>query len=104
MRAKRMLRAIKLFLCWAMLCPPVLPLQAPSLGRLVIASDPPNATITINDKVMSQPTDSTFVVGPGTYSVAVKGGPGNLSCAAKNIAISAGQSVKVTCTKAGWSE
>jgi hypothetical protein len=101
MKANKTLRVIKLMLCWIILCPPVLPFQAPSLGRLVIASDPPNATITINGKVMTQQTEATFVVGPGTYSVVVRGGPGNLSCA-KDVLISAGQSVKVICTRSGW--
>jgi hypothetical protein len=55
-------------------------------------------------EVANDPTDATFVVGPGKYTVAVSGGQGNLNCAPKEFAIAAAQVKTVTCSSSGWSE
>ena len=41
-------------------------------GTLMITSDPPGATITINNKVQSQMTPATINLPPGTYTVKVE--------------------------------
>ncbi|MGB8771262.1 MAG: PEGA domain-containing protein, partial [Candidatus Korobacteraceae bacterium] len=64
---------------------------------LHITSKPPGANIVIDGKPRQELTDTTLVVSPGTYKVAVTGGPGNLNCPEKEYTVSPGQIVEVTC-------
>jgi len=104
MGRNRVRPATKIAVCCAAVFASVVVGQSPGLGRLVIASNPSGARITVNGKAMQQATDATFVVGPGKYAVTVNGGPGNLNCPAKEITITPGQDSRMTCTKAGWAE
>jgi hypothetical protein len=101
---RRLPPVIRTMACCLMVVMPSAALQSPGLARLAINSKPPGASITVNGKAMNQPTDATFVVGPGKYTVAVSGGQGNLNCAPKEFAIAAGQVKTVTCSSSGWSE
>jgi PEGA domain len=104
MRARTMRLAFEVSLCWGMVGPHAALLQSPNFGggRLVINSDPQGAHILINDRQMQQTTDFTYVVGPGTYKVAVTGGSGNLNCAQKSVQVTSGNTATVTCTAKGW--
>ena len=82
--------------------PPTLHLQSPGFGKLVIQSNPPGATIRINDRQQKEPTDFTYGVGQGIYKVSVTGGPGGLHCDEKTVTVNAGSTVTVMCTTNGW--
>ena len=96
--------AIELFLCWALVGPAALSMQAPGFdgGKLEIKSVPEGARISVNDKQLEQLTNAAFVVSPGNYKVAVTGGSGPLNCGDRNVYISSGSDVIVTCTAKGW--
>jgi hypothetical protein len=96
--------AIELSIGWALLRPPALELQSPGFdgGKLEINSVPEGANISINGKTAQQRTNTTYVVSPGSYKVAVTGGPGNLNCGEKSVSVSSGSTVTVTCTSKGW--
>jgi hypothetical protein len=77
----------------------------PSLGRLVISSEPAGATVTINGKKQNQPTNATFVVSAGkytVYTVSVASVDGKLKCGDTRLTVSVGQAVARTCTATGW--
>ena len=71
-------------------------------GKLTVTSTPKGAAIFVNGKQMGQSTDASFVISPGTYKVSVSGGAGNLNCAVKSVQVTAGGSIEVNCTSAGW--
>jgi hypothetical protein len=73
----------------------------PSLGRLVISSEPPGATVTINGKQQNQLTNASFVVSAGKYTVSVANADGKLKCS-DTLIVSVGQVVKRNCTATGW--
>src|SRR5205085_12601297 len=76
-----------LILCCA-LSGTVLSLQMPTQpGRLVIASAPAGATITLNDQTLDQKTNVTLVVPSGVYRVAVVGGAGNMNCSQNDVQV-----------------
>jgi len=107
MSVSLMQRAIELFLCLTFMSPSAALLQAPGFngGRLVIQSAPhTGANIFINQKPTSRQTNSAFMVSPGTYWVAVTGGPDNLNCGgdAGKVEISSGSIVTLTCTASGF--
>jgi hypothetical protein len=84
-------------LLWTVsLCP-----QMPSLGRLVISSEPAGATVTINGRQQSQLTNATFVVSAGKYTVSVASADRRLKCS-DTLIVSVGQVVKRNCTATGW--
>jgi len=107
MSASTKQRAIELFLCWTLVgLSAVLP-QAPGFngGRLAVQSTPhTGANIFINQKPTNRQTNSTFVVSPGTYYVAVTGGPDHLNCGgdAGKVQITSGSVVTLTCNKSGF--
>ena len=68
----------KIMLVAAFLWPATLAPQMPSVGRLVISSEPTGAMVTINGKQQDQPTNATFVVSAGTYKVSVASVDGKL--------------------------
>jgi hypothetical protein len=74
----------------------------PSLGRLVISSEPAGAIVTINGKQQSQRTNATFVVSAGKYNVSVASPDGRLKCDAIPLTVSVGQAVARICTASGW--
>src|SRR5215813_10362810 len=76
--------------------------QVPPVGRLVISSDPPGATVTINGNPMDQHTNATFTVSAGTYTVSVASADGGLRCPEKSVPVSPGQTVSYTCSAGGW--
>jgi len=104
MRGRVIRSAIEASLCWALLGSHAVLPQSPNFGggRLVVKSDPKGARIVINDRQMPQGTDFTYVVGPGTYKVAVLGGAGNLNCSQKSVQVASGATVTLTCTAKGW--
>jgi hypothetical protein len=102
-----MQRAIELFLCWTFISLSAVLAQAPGFngGRLVIQSAPhTGANIFINRQSTNRQTNSTFVVSPGAYWVAVTGGPDNLNCGgdAGKVQITSGSVVTLTCTTSGF--
>jgi hypothetical protein len=50
----------------------------------------------------TQSTDLSLVVSPGAYTVSVGIQGGKPFCAAKQITVTAGQTVVLACTEAGW--
>jgi hypothetical protein len=103
MSAHRMSPAIKIALCWAVICSPILSSQTPvQPGRLVITSTPTGAKITVNSQATNQLTDATFAVPPGKYTVSVTGGPGHLNCPDRDVQVSSGQPTEVHCSATGW--
>jgi hypothetical protein len=98
--------AIKLALCSAFVPLPTLRLwfQIHSVGKLVVQSTPhQGAAIFVNNTATNQETNTTFVLSPGTYWVAVTGGPDNLKCGGDSgeAVITPGSVVTLTCTKSG---
>jgi hypothetical protein len=96
--------AIKLSLSSTLIYLPALlsGLQFHTAGQLVIQSTPhQGASIYINQKLTSQQTNATFVVSPGTYWVAVTGGPDNLNCGGDSgkASVTAGGTLTLTCAK-----
>ena len=104
MRPRRLPPVIRTMACCFMVVMPSAAIRSTELARLAINSKPPGASIAVNGKAMTQPTNATFVVRSGKHTVAVNGGPGNLSCAPKEFAIAACQGKTVTCSSSGWSE
>lgn len=92
----------KIMLVAVFLLPARLVPQMPSLGRLVISSEPTGAMVTINGKQQDQPTNATFVVSAGTYKVSVASLDGKLKCGTISLTVSVGQAVTRDCTAAGW--
>jgi len=100
-------RTIELFLCWTFISLSAALSQAPGFngGRLVIQSAPhTGANIFIGKKPTNRQTNSAFVVGQGTYWVAVTGGPDNLNCGGDDgkVQIASGSVVTLTCTSRGF--
>jgi PEGA domain len=91
----------KVALVSVLLWPASLWSQMPSLGRLVISSEPAGATVTINGKQQSQRTNATFVVSAGKYTISVASADGRLKCS-DTVTVSVGQVVARNCTAAGW--
>lgn len=86
-----------------LLCPLTLrPQMPPQPGKLVILSEPQGATVTINGKQVSQPTNATFLVSPGGYTVSVASPDGKLSCPATTLSVSSGQTTTADCSATGW--
>jgi hypothetical protein len=71
-------------------------------ARLVIRSDPPNATITINKAKTSQRTNATFTVSPGTYTVTVGDPGGATHCAESTATVASGQTAVWSCSGNKW--
>ena len=86
------------------LYPPALLAQMPSQpGTLVINSEPTTgAMVTINGKATGKPTNATFIVSPGTYTVSVGSKGGNPYCAAKSIPVGPGQTAVWLCSGTTW--
>jgi hypothetical protein len=96
-------RLTGVFAVLILLCPLELRTQMPPApGKLIVSSEPPGAMVTINGNSMSQPTNATFLVSPGNYTVAVSSPDGKLRCPGTIFAVSAGGVVSHTCTAAGW--
>lgn len=96
--------AIKLTLCSAFVHLPalLLGLQLHTVGKLVINSAPSTgASIFINQNPSNQQTNFTFALTPGTYWVAVTGGPDDLKCGGPSgqAVITPGSVVTLTCNK-----
>ena len=85
-----------------LLCPATLkPQMPPQPGKLVISSEPPGATVSINGTVMAQHTNATFLVSPGKYAVMVASQDGRLKCTG-SLSVTSGQTASADCTAAGW--
>jgi PEGA domain len=98
-------RALETALSCVVLSQPVLLPQAPSPpARLVVMSNPTGARIAVNGRNMDQLTDTTFVVPPGTYRIAVTGGSGNLNCLDRELRVTSGQEERLYCTVNGWAQ
>ncbi len=94
---------IRIVLRCVLLLPLALSSQMPPKpARLMIQSNPSGARITINGQSMSQRTDVTFLVSPGTYGVAVSGNDGNPNCAERKVQVWSGQTATLTCANAAW--
>jgi hypothetical protein len=98
------LLTIKMAACWALLYPTIVLFQSPGQpGRLVIKSTPEQgAAITINGQAMKLPTNATFVMPPGKYSVTAKNPNGNVNCPSQDFPVSAGQQTTATCSGTHW--
>jgi hypothetical protein len=96
--------AIELSLAWSFVRPQAMLLQSAGFGggRLVIESTPQGANIFINGKQEREVTNFTYVVGQGSYTVKVTGGPGNLQCGDKSVTVHSGNVITVHCTAKGW--
>ncbi len=101
-----MMLALELSLCWMLVRPSALLLQSPGLtaGRLAVQSNRPGANIFINKMPTNQNTNFTFVVSPGTYWVAVTGGPDNLNCGGSDgeAKVAPGRTATLICTSSGF--
>ena len=86
----------------ALLCPAtLLPQMPPQPGKLAISSEPPGATVSIKGQVMTQHTNGTFLVSPGTYAIVVTSQDGKLKCTG-SLTVASGQTASADCTAAGW--
>jgi PEGA domain len=101
-KTSRYKTSLKTVLVSILLCPASLRPQMLPVGRLVISSEPPGATVTINGKPQRQPTNATFVVSSGDYKVSVAGPDGKTMCAVTTVTVSQGQTVTRNCTASGW--
>jgi hypothetical protein len=100
MRIRWLLREPELALCCALLFAGLLRSQTPQPpGRLSVTSDPPGATITIDDQQMNRQTPFTFAISPGQHSVSVRGK--DMYCAA-SLNVQSGAAKSVHCTARGW--
>src|SRR5215813_10939905 len=89
--AKNFLRAV------ALLAVPLIA-QMPKAGTLVVRSDPPGATVSINGKIVSKAlTNTAIVVSPGTYTVLIEKPP--LRCQ-ETVSVAAGRTTAVKCPQA----
>ncbi len=91
-------------LCCVLMFVPPLSSQRPQMpGRLSITSDPPGAAITIDKQRMSQSTNYTFVVSPGSHAVMLAAA-GLSKCATPvTVAVRSNIVTLIHCTAAGWS-
>jgi len=100
--------AIRVALCLTSVHLPalLLGLQLHTVGKLVVKSAPDEgASNFISTKEpTNQLTDFTFAVSPGTYWVAVTGGPGHLNCGGDSgkVEVTSGGVVTITCTASGF--
>jgi hypothetical protein len=79
--------------------------QLHTVGHLVVQSTPhQGANIYINQQATGQTTNATFGLSPGTYWVAVTGGPDGLNCsgAGGKAVIASNSTVTLTCGPNGW--
>src|ERR1700722_936254 len=74
----------------------------PQAGKLVIASDPAGAVVTINGEAVSQHTNATFVVSPGKYVVSVASPDGSMKCPEITLQVGGGQTITRSCSAKGW--
>lgn|SRR5208283_493474 len=100
MTMRRLLREPELVLCCVVPFAGLLRSQTPQPpGRLIVTSDPPGATITIDNRQMNRPTPFTFAVSPGQHSVSVKGE--GMYCAG-SLNVQSGTAKPAHCTARGW--
>jgi hypothetical protein len=95
----RVLSAIRIAMVGIVLIPVAVSLQMPSLGKLIVRSNPNRARISINDRPMGQVTDAAFVVAPGTYRVSVSG---SANCGANSVTLKSGESKTLFCSNGAW--
>jgi hypothetical protein len=74
----------------------------PQAGKLIIASDPVGAVVTINGEAVSQHANATFVVSPGKYTVSVASADGSLKCPEITLQVGGGQTITRSCSARGW--
>lgn len=102
MRMRRLFPEPKLTLalCCVLLFAGLLRSQTPQPpGRLSVTSEPPGATITIDNRQMNRPTPSTLALSPGQHSLSVRGK--DIYCTA-SLNVQAGASKSANCTARGW--
>jgi hypothetical protein len=78
------------------------PQMPPPPARLVISSQPVGATITINGTRMSQKTDATFIVSPGSYTVSVASTDLKANCGDIRVSVAAGETHSMSCIGSVW--
>ena len=105
MKTQRLLPVLELALCCLFLFPGLLRSQMPQKpGRLTVTSEPPGATVNIDNRRMSRQTPFTFVLSPGRHSVSVRGkdqAGKDMNCTA-SLDIAGGAAKSVHCTAKGW--
>ena len=99
MTGHRVLSAIRIAMVGIVLIPVAVSLQMPSLGKLIVRSNPNRASISINDRPMGQVTDAAFVVAPGTYKVSVSG---SAKCGDYTVTLKSGESKSLFCSNGAW--
>ncbi|MGA8108455.1 MAG: PEGA domain-containing protein [Acidobacteriaceae bacterium] len=78
------------------------PQMPPQPAKLIVDSDPPSAAITVNGRKISQRTNATLIVSPGTYTVTV-GEKGSATwCAASTATVVSGQTATWSCSGNKW--
>lgn len=89
-----------------LLCPPAMsPQMPPQPCKLVIKSEPTGARVTINGVIRDKPTDVTFIVSVGTYTVSVGVEGGKPYCAGTPIILKTpGQTAEWLCSGTAWVE
>jgi PEGA domain len=70
------------------------------VGKLTIQSDPPGAAITIDNKRLPLPTNTTYVLSVGQHTVSVDGNGAH--CNGTQVNISSGSTTKITCKNGKW--
>lgn len=97
-------RQWQILLALVLSCPVSLSAQMPPQpGKLIIRSEQPGIVF-INQKNTNQRTTATFIVSPGNYQVSVRDQEGKPICNEKAIAVDAGQTTQVTCSKGDWTQ
>ena len=64
------------------------------LGQLVVKSNPAGAVIRIDNSIMKQKTDASFLVSPGRHLVSVSGNP---NCAGIYVRVNSGEVKELNC-------
>ncbi|MDR3703912.1 MAG: PEGA domain-containing protein [Candidatus Sulfopaludibacter sp.] len=72
-------------------------------GRLSVTSDPPGAAITIDKQRVSQSTNFTFMVSPGSHAVTVIAAALPKCATPVIVAVRSNSVTLVHCAAAGWS-
>jgi PEGA domain len=95
MKTHMMSRALEIVVVWTLLSTSTVSSQMPAraVGKLVITSTTPGATIVINGKVRTEVTPVTLLVSPGMYKVKI----GN--CDEQTVQVSSGDPISVNCPK-----
>ena len=102
-KTQRRFPTLQIVFCSVLLFPSLSSSQRPpSPGKLLVTSDPPGASITIDNQSMGHSTNYMFVVSPGEHSVAVKSTTLQNCATPAKVTVPSGSRTTINCRVAGW--